>query len=295
MANHETKSLPFILANLGYDVWLGNNRGNKYSRAHLKYNPNKDKEFWNYSFHEMGLYDLPAMIKHIQKTRNSEEKITYIGHSQGTAQLFAGMTLLPEFFESRINGFIALGPVTNLKNVNSTFLKAMVDFRLDLVFSKLGIRELFRNTESLTYIEKILCTKIGILCQGILQIISDFSLEDDDLDRFIVFLAHFPSGSSVNTFLHFAQSVRFKSFASFRDRVPYDFSKAAKIPVALFVGTEDRLATVADNRDLKVILEKNNLLNFHREYEKTGHCSFFLSLSNIFMDDLVQKVKEFSS
>ena len=39
-------------------------------------------------------------LKYIQdkKSTNSETKITYIGHSQGTAQYFSGMTLIPEFY-----------------------------------------------------------------------------------------------------------------------------------------------------------------------------------------------------
>jgi len=32
--NEETKALAFVLANRGYDVWLGNNRGNKHSKRH---------------------------------------------------------------------------------------------------------------------------------------------------------------------------------------------------------------------------------------------------------------------
>lgn len=40
--------LAFRLADLGYDVWLGNTRGNIYSRAHHDLDP-EEAEFWQYS------------------------------------------------------------------------------------------------------------------------------------------------------------------------------------------------------------------------------------------------------
>jgi len=74
-----------MLANRGYDVWFGNSRGNKHSRNHTKYNPNKDKEFWQFTFQHMADYDLPAMFRHVNLFTG--QKINYIGHSQGTIQM----------------------------------------------------------------------------------------------------------------------------------------------------------------------------------------------------------------
>lgn len=53
-----------LLSQAGYDIWLMNVRGNKYSCLHRKYEGNQP-EFWDYSFHEMGLYDIPAVVDHV--------------------------------------------------------------------------------------------------------------------------------------------------------------------------------------------------------------------------------------
>ena len=66
------KGLAFILADLGYDVWLGNARGNTYSRRHVKMT-NDETAFWDFSWHEMAKYDIPAEIDFIYKNRRKYE------------------------------------------------------------------------------------------------------------------------------------------------------------------------------------------------------------------------------
>ena len=46
LINDEASAPGFFLANSNYDVWLGNSRGNKHSRRHIKLNPDKDAAFW---------------------------------------------------------------------------------------------------------------------------------------------------------------------------------------------------------------------------------------------------------
>ncbi|KAJ2892694.1 cholesterol esterase, partial [Coemansia aciculifera] len=48
--------LPFRLAEAGYDVWLGNSRGNKYSYKHMRYTPD-DRRFWDFSLDEIANID----------------------------------------------------------------------------------------------------------------------------------------------------------------------------------------------------------------------------------------------
>ena len=59
-------SLAYVLVEQGYDVWLGNNRGNIYSEGHIKWSK-EDDEYFQYSFTEMGEYDIPAMIDLVLK------------------------------------------------------------------------------------------------------------------------------------------------------------------------------------------------------------------------------------
>nr|KAF6425132.1 lipase family member J [Molossus molossus] len=94
ISNLPNNSLGFILADAGYDVWMGNSRGTIWSRKHL-YLKSNSKEFWAFSFDEMAKYDLPASIDFIVK-QTGQEKIFYV--------LFGNKDFLPNSPFTRIIG-----------------------------------------------------------------------------------------------------------------------------------------------------------------------------------------------
>lgn len=55
--NGRGRSLAFILADAGFDVWLGNSRGNVFSREHVNYDPG-EAAFWDFSWDDMARWAL---------------------------------------------------------------------------------------------------------------------------------------------------------------------------------------------------------------------------------------------
>ena len=64
--NQENKSVASNLALDGWDLWFGNNRGTTNSYLHETLTVD-DKEYWNYTFTELGKYDVPANVDFILK------------------------------------------------------------------------------------------------------------------------------------------------------------------------------------------------------------------------------------
>lgn len=82
--NPGTRSLGLLLADECHDVWAGNNRGTVNSFRHTDPTITDDTAaYWDFSFDEMGRYDLPANVDFVRNHTN-KEKVIYIGHSQGS-------------------------------------------------------------------------------------------------------------------------------------------------------------------------------------------------------------------
>lgn len=79
MLNSPEESLPLILAGEGYDVWIGNIRGTKWSRRHERLS-SSSMEYWNWSWDELKEYDFPTTVEFVS-AQTGQPKIHYIGHS----------------------------------------------------------------------------------------------------------------------------------------------------------------------------------------------------------------------
>ncbi|XP_033231536.1 lipase 3-like, partial [Belonocnema kinseyi] len=108
-----SNGLAFLLADSGYDVWLGNNRGNTYSKNHTIF-LETSYGFWDFSWHEMGIYDLPAMIDFVLQI-TGQKQLFYIGYSQGGTQFFVMNSMKPEY-NDKIRLGVTFAPAVFLGN-----------------------------------------------------------------------------------------------------------------------------------------------------------------------------------
>ena len=143
-------SAAYHFAKLGYDVWLGNNRVSLYSRKHVDLNPDDPEdaeEYFDFSFWELGKYDAPTQIDYVRNLTGND-KVSYMGHSQGTSQMF---TALSEGFgdlDQKVNLFVALAPITRLGGATNQFfttLGATFPYLLEILHT-FGVYEFFGPT-----------------------------------------------------------------------------------------------------------------------------------------------------
>lgn len=137
------KCLPFVLADLGYDVWLGNNRGNKYSKKHVSYHPSSTK-FWDFCIDDFALYDIPDTIEYILYFVN-QKTLTYIGFSQGSAQAFATLSINPAL-NKKVSLFIALAPAVAPPGITSSVVDALMRASPSLIYLFFGRKAILKST-----------------------------------------------------------------------------------------------------------------------------------------------------
>jgi pimeloyl-ACP methyl ester carboxylesterase len=282
IVNSPDKAPGFALARQGFDVWMGNSRGNKYSRSHINYNPDTDSAYWDFSWQEMADFDVPAQVEYVL-SQSDYKKLVYIGHSQGSTQMFAHLSEHVSFAD-KLYCAIMLNPVASVTHQTSDILAYCSKPGFTKLARMLGVREFLpaSNTNYMAY----LCSYFDLACKGGVYLIAD-ELSADHYKRLDVIMNHYPSGTSLKNLQHWNQMIQLKAEAIQKyDYGPdtnlkvystptppqYDLAQI-KTKLALFAGSADRLA---DAFDVAWLLSKlpSEAVVFSKVYLNFGHASF---------------------
>ncbi|EFX86485.1 hypothetical protein DAPPUDRAFT_312736 [Daphnia pulex] len=257
------RNLAFQLADSGFDVWISNARGNTYSRKHQYLDPSEEA-FWNFSWDEMGKYDIPAVVDFVlAKNGIADKKLSYIGYSMGASMFFVAAIADPHF-NSKIQVMIALGPAVSLAHIASPVVRAIAPLikYIEFLFRILRVRNFMFNDMRLNKMRGSYCVQNYLraaICRNILFLIVGHDNGHFDLNLLPVIDGHLPAGTSVRTGAHFAMNhnsgetfsaYNYGYFGNLRHygslRPPsYDLSKVTT-PVYLFYGSSDYLSTSED-------------------------------------------------
>jgi lysosomal acid lipase/cholesteryl ester hydrolase len=136
------RCLAFMLVEQGYDVWLGNNRGNKYSKKSVHSVPTESR-FWDFSMDQFAFHDIPDSINYILDT-TAQPSLSYIGFSQGTAQAFATLSIHPTL-NNKVDVFVALAPAMAPPGLASGIVASLCKSNPEVLYLAFGRRAIMSS------------------------------------------------------------------------------------------------------------------------------------------------------
>uniref|UniRef100_A0A8C3QKL9 Lipase n=1 Tax=Cyanoderma ruficeps TaxID=181631 RepID=A0A8C3QKL9_9PASS len=280
IANRPNNSLGFVLADAGYDVWLGNSRGNTWSLKHKTLKPCQ-KEFWQFSFDEIGKYDIPAELNFIMN-KTGQKNVYYIGHSEGSAAGFIAFSTYPDLSQ-KIKAFFALAPVITTTHATSP-LVMFTQLPQPLIRNLLGMWKscmlYFMSNHRSTSSFCPSCTHYRWISAFITFLLCLQSRTDS-------YIGHYPAGTSVQNVIHWHQILRADQFQAFdygcKENVekynqtapPVYKIEEIKIPIAVWSGGQDKFA---DPKDMAKLLPRITNLIYHEHFPIWGHLDFIWGL-----------------
>ncbi|XP_054838910.1 lipase member M-like [Eublepharis macularius] len=303
ITNMPNNSLGFVLADAGFDVWLANNRGSRWCRRHQNFSLDQE-EFWDFSFHEMGMNDLPAIINFIL-AKTGQEQIFYIGYSQSATIAFIAFSAMPQLAQ-KIKIFFALGPVYLLNNNKSPFgklafmpailVKALLGKKEYCVLPTKGLREFVIKLCNKGFWDKI-CSKVLFMAGGI-------GANNVNVSRMDIYAAHLPDCTSLKNVLHWSQVIQSEALKPFdygskniekynQTTPPLYNIKDMKVPTIVWSGGKDLMASPKDTEFLLSVLQ--NVI-YYKQIPHWMHYDFVFGLDvrQQVYDDLVKIIKHFA-
>ncbi|KAF1995974.1 alpha/beta-hydrolase [Amniculicola lignicola CBS 123094] len=276
------RCLPFELVERGYDVWLGNNRGNKYSKKSVHTAPTSN-EFWNFSMDQFAFHDIPDSIDYILNTTH-QPSLSYIGFSQGTAQAFATLSIHPTL-NDKVDLFIALAPAMSPKGLMSPIVDSFVKASPDILFLAFGRRAILGSA---TMWQSILYPPIFVRFIDIsLKFLFGWTATNITPHQKLACYPHLYSFTSTKCVVHWFQIIRNGVFQMYDDEAPNPITsnrskyyKVAKFPtrniktpIVLVYGGSDSLV------DINVMLKELPRHTIAKEIPHYEHLDFLWASS----------------
>lgn len=292
------KSPGYILADKGYDIWLGNARGNKYSLSHEHLQPT-ESEFWQFTWEEIGYYDLTAMIDYtLNKTCNSQ--LYYIGHSQGTTSFLVMNSMRPEYNE-KIKMMFALAPVAFCKNIKSPIVRMFSPAYKILGYFLSSFNTYSPTTDFFNKFAMSICTVMPNRCDNLLRLIIGSDYKFVNKTMLPILFGHIPSSSSTMQFMHYGQLVESGKFRRYdygdegnmeryNDTTPPDYDLTGiTLPISIFYSGNDWLS---DHKDVEVLIEQLPNVKFVNYIEPFNHWDFLYAeiASDVVYSDIVKQI-----
>ncbi|KAJ8922556.1 hypothetical protein NQ315_007586 [Exocentrus adspersus] len=279
----------FEALDAGYDVYLINTRGSRWSRSHEALDPRLDADkYWNFSFHEVGVFDLPATIDYITDLTGSPS-VSYVGHSQGTVVFFVLESCRPEY-NDKVNLAVLLSPYAFLEHIvfaPIALLKNSVDL-IETIVKTLKINEVFPYIRLVSETARLLCNPYSPLlelCKDVYRLYGPSTQLNNSI--LSAYATNFPAGASAKQVIHYLQTARSGGFrrydygetgnlAEYNQIAPPDYNLTlVTSPVALYYGANDYHATLPDIAKLAASLP-NVVRNVLVPYVQTNHFDVLL-------------------
>jgi pimeloyl-ACP methyl ester carboxylesterase len=284
-------ALGYTLYNEGFDVWMGNSRGNVFSFGNQKLDISSTA-FWDaVDFDTMASIDTPAVIDYVLSTTR-QQKLSWVGHSQGTTQMFIALSQKYTLKDGRhiadaLDAVGMLAPVAYVYHSDSLILKLLADFHIGEIYVFLGDRD-FLGPKITWLLHAIsgLC-KIPAQCPTVLwPIMGGGNFSNVASGTYINATRYDPADTSVHNMEHFAQHLRVNRFGAYdygkdgnlkkyHSATPPDYklSDVSGVRMAVFNGVHDDLADMKDVSRLLLELPSETVA-YHKELEYYGHMDF---------------------
>ncbi|TMW91235.1 hypothetical protein EJD97_014587 [Solanum chilense] len=280
------ESVAMMLADNGFDVWISNTRGTRYSRRHVTLDA-RDSEYWNWSWDELIVHDLPSVIDFIFK--QTGQKIHYVGHSMGT------LIALASFSEGReidkVKSAALLSPIAYLSHMTTALGEVAARAFVGEITTIFGLAEFNPKSGPVNKLLKFFCAQPGVNCYDLMTAITgkNCCLNSSTVE---IFLNDEPQSTSTKNLVHLAQTVRDGTLSKYdygsnynlahygETKPPkYDLGNIPRdLPLFLSYGGQDALSDSKDVETLLDYLKFHDVDKLHVQYIKNyAHADFVMA------------------